>query len=265
LLTASKIDSHPSPEPEDPIVQVEHISVRFRVPRERYRTFKEYAIKTIQRRIGHEEFWALQDVNLEVRPKEVFGIVGRNGAGKSTLLRVIAGVFKPTRGRVRVQGRIAPLLELGAGFHHELTGRENIFLNGALLGYSKAEMQQRVDEILDFAEIDDFIDAPVRTYSTGMVARLGFSVATSIRPDVLIVDEVLSVGDAPFQEKCKARIESFRRQGTCILLVAHSLPVITEVCDRAIWLSHGEVRATGTSESVARQYYEAHMEPHPGH
>jgi ABC-2 type transport system ATP-binding protein/lipopolysaccharide transport system ATP-binding protein len=207
--------------------------------------------------VRHEQFWALREVSLDVNPREVFGIVGRNGAGKSTLLRVVAGVFKPTRGRVRVQGRVAPLLELGAGFHSELTGRENIFLNGALLGYSKAEMEAAFDHILEFAEIGDFIDAPIRTYSTGMVARLGFSVATAIRPDVLIVDEVLSVGDAPFQEKCKTRIDSFRQQGTCILLVAHSLPIIAEMCDRAVWLSRGQVQATGTAAEVARLYGEA--------
>jgi ABC-2 type transport system ATP-binding protein/lipopolysaccharide transport system ATP-binding protein len=260
LLTASEVNPRQPSETTEPVIQVEGISVRFRVPRERYRTFKEYAIRTIQGRIGHEEFWALQNINFEVRPREVFGIIGRNGAGKSTLLRVVAGVFKPTRGRVRVQGRVAPLLELGAGFHPELTGRENIFLNGALLGYSKAEMQRREHAILDFAEIDDFIDAPLRTYSTGMVARLGFAVATSVRPDVLIVDEVLSVGDAPFQEKCKARIETFRRQGSCILLVAHSMGTILEVCDRALWLSHGEVRAVGEADIVAHQYHTSTLE-----
>jgi ABC-type polysaccharide/polyol phosphate transport system ATPase subunit len=187
----------------------------------------------------------------------VFGIVGRNGAGKSTLLRVVAGVFKPTKGRVRVKGRIAPLLELGAGFHMELTGRENVFLNGALLGYSRAEMQERFDDILDFADIHEFIDAPLRTYSTGMVARLGFSVATAIRPDVLIVDEVLSVGDAPFQEKCKDRIDTFRQQGACILVVAHALQTIRDMCSRAIWLDHGVVQATGNAYDVATQYHEA--------
>ena len=248
-----------SPYVEEPVVRVENVAVRFRVPRERYRTFKEYAIRTLQRRVSHDEFWALREVNFEVRPREVFGVIGRNGAGKSTLLRVVAGVFKPTRGRVRVKGRVAPLLELGAGFHPELTGRENIFLNAALLGYGRGEMQQRVEEILDFAEIEDFIDAPLRTYSTGMVARLGFSVATAIRPDVLIVDEVLSVGDAPCQEKCKARINAFRDQGTCILVVAHSLAVITEICDRALWLSHGEARALGDAQTVAMQYHAAHL------
>jgi ABC-2 type transport system ATP-binding protein/lipopolysaccharide transport system ATP-binding protein len=258
LLTASEPQQALVGEAPEPIIHVDRVSVKFRVPRERIKTFKEYAIRTLQGKVQHEEFWALREVSLDVNPREVFGIVGRNGAGKSTLLRVVAGVFKPTRGRVRVQGRVAPLLELGAGFHAELTGRENVFLNGALLGYSKAEIQECFDEILDFAEIGDFIDAPIRTYSTGMVARLGFAVATAIRPDVLIVDEVLSVGDAPFQEKCKARIDSFRQQGACILLVAHAISTITEMCDRAIWLSRGQVRATGNAEEVARAYWQSH-------
>ena len=242
----------------EPVIRVENVSVSFRVPRERFKTFKEYAIRSLQGRVSHDEFWALRNVDLEVNPREVFGIVGRNGAGKSTLLRVVAGVFRPTQGRVRVRGRVAPLLELGAGFHSELTGRENVFLNGALLGYSKSEVEAQFEEILAFAEIGDFIDAPIRTYSTGMVARLGFSVATAVRPDVLIVDEVLSVGDAPFQEKCKDRIAEFRRAGTCILLVAHSVQTISEMCDRAIWLARGEVQAVGDAESVALQYEESH-------
>ena len=241
----------------EPIIRVEDVSVRFRVPHERIKTFKEYAIRRLQRQVTHDEFWALKGVDLDVKQGEVFGIVGRNGAGKSTLLRVVAGVFKPTRGRVRVAGRVAPLLELGAGFHQELTGRENVFLNGTLLGYSHAEIEARFDDILEFSGIEDFIDAPIRTYSTGMVARLGFSVATAIRPDVLIVDEVLSVGDAPFQAKCRARIASFREQGTCILLVAHALTTITDTCDRAIWLAHGEVQALGTARDVAEIYYDA--------
>jgi ABC-type polysaccharide/polyol phosphate transport system ATPase subunit len=264
FLTASEPDLLTDPSTIEPVIRIDGVSVRFRVPRERIKTFKEYAIKALQRRVGHDEFWALKNVNLDVNPREVFGIVGRNGAGKSTLLRVVAGVFRPTTGRVRVRGRIAPLLELGAGFHSELTGRENVFLNGALLGYSKAEIQARFDEILAFAEIEDFIDAPLRTYSTGMVARLGFSVATAIRPDVLIVDEVLSVGDAPFQEKCRDRINMFRRQGTCILLVAHSAPTIIAMCDRAVWLAQGEVQALGTASDVAEKYEQSHASVHPG-
>jgi ABC-2 type transport system ATP-binding protein len=259
LLTASEpaVPEQAAGGGVEPVIRIEHVAVRYRVPRERIRTFKEYAIRSLQRRVSHEEFWALQDVSLDVRPEEVFGIIGRNGAGKSTLLRVVAGVLKPTRGRVWVRGRVAPLLELGAGFHPELTGRENVLLNGALLGYGKGEMLDRFAEIVEFAEIDDFIDAPLRTYSTGMVARLGFAVATAIRPEILIVDEVLSVGDTPFQEKCQARINDFRARGTCILLVAHSLPTIREMCDRAVWLAHGEVQAIGSAQAVARQYEES--------
>jgi len=244
-------------EGSESVIRLEDVAVRYRVPRERMRTFKEYAIRALQRRVSHDEFWALRGVSLEVKPEEVFGIIGRNGAGKSTLLRVVAGVLKPTRGRVWVRGRVAPLLELGAGFHPELTGRENVLLNGALLGYGKNEMLRHFEEIVDFAGIGDFIDAPLRTYSTGMVARLGFAVATAIRPEILIVDEVLSVGDTPFQEKCSARINEFRAQGTSILLVAHSLPTIRDMCDRALWLAHGEVQALGNAQAVARQYEES--------
>jgi ABC-type polysaccharide/polyol phosphate transport system ATPase subunit len=258
LLTASEQERVLSPEPlPQPIIHVENVGVRFKVPHERIKTFKEYAIRQLQGKIRHETFWALKDVSLDVYPGVVFGFVGRNGAGKSTLLGVVAGVFRPTRGRAQVRGRVAPLLELGAGFHMELTGRENVFLNGALLGYSQEEMQSHFDQILAFAEIEEFIDAPIRTYSTGMVARLGFSVATAIRPDVLIVDEVLSVGDAPFQVKCKERIDQFRQQGTCILVVAHALATIAEMCDRAVWLSHGEVQAVGMARDIATMYYES--------
>lgn len=244
-------------DPVEPVIRLEDVAVKYRVPRERMRTFKEYAIRALQRQISHDEFWALQGVSLHVNPNEVFGIVGRNGAGKSTLLRVVAGVLKPARGRVWVKGRVAPLLELGAGFHPELTGRENVLLNGALLGYGKREILEQFEQIVDFAGIDDFIDAPLRTYSTGMVARLGFAVATAIRPEILIVDEVLSVGDTPFQEKCAARINEFRTLGTSILLVAHSLPTIRDMCDRAIWLAHGEVQAFGDAQTVARKYEES--------
>ena len=256
LLTASdpSVPGRAAAGPSEPVIRLEEVSVRYRVPRERMRTFKEYAIRALKRQLSHDEFWALRGVSLHVNPEEVFGIVGRNGAGKSTLLRVVAGVLKPTRGRVWVKGRVAPLLELGAGFHPELTGRENVLLNGALLGYGKREMLERFEEIVAFAEIGDFIEAPLRTYSTGMVARLGFAVATAIRPEILIVDEVLSVGDTPFQDKCQARINEFRALGTSILLVAHSLPTIREMCDRAIWLAHGEVQAFGDAQLVASQY-----------
>lgn len=238
----------------DPTICLESVSVKYVFPVERLQSFKEYAIRSLQRRIIRNEFWALREVSLEIRRGETFGIVGRNGAGKSTLLKVISRVMRPTSGRVVVRGRVAPLLELGAGFHPELTGRENVFLNGTLLGMSTAEIDRLFPEIVEFAEIGDFIDAPLRTYSTGMGARLGFAVATARRPDILLIDEVLSVGDMGFQEKCKARIDSFRQQGTTILLIAHSPQLIREVCARAAWLDGGRGRAYGAVDAVLDAY-----------
>jgi ABC-type polysaccharide/polyol phosphate transport system ATPase subunit len=238
----------------DPTVCLEAVSVKYVVPVERIRSFKEYAIRSLQRRVVHNEFWALREVSLEVQRGETFGLIGRNGAGKSTLLKVISRVMRPTSGRVIVRGRVAPLLELGAGFHPELTGRENVYLNGTLLGMSTAEIDRLFPEIVDFAEIGDFIDAPLRTYSTGMGARLGFAVATARRPDILLIDEVLSVGDMGFQEKCKARIDTYRRQGPTILLVAHSPTLIREVCERAVWLDGGRVCSYGVVDHVVDTY-----------
>lgn len=242
-------------EAEKPLViALDGVSVRYRVPRERISSFKEYAIRFLQRRVSHDEFWALDDVTLHVRAAEVLGLIGRNGAGKSTLLKVISRVLRPTRGRVWIRGRVAPLLELGAGFHYELTGRENVFLNGALLGYGRAQIQIRFEEIVEFAEISDFIDAPIRTYSTGMIARLGFSVATAFQPDILIVDEVLSVGDEYFQKKCEARIRSFRENGVTILLVTHSMDLAAKLCDRVAWLEHGRLKGLGEASEWVERY-----------
>ena len=238
----------------EPMIQIEQVGVRYRVPHERIRTFKEYAIRWLQRRIDHSEFWALRDVTLRIERGEVLGVVGRNGAGKSTLLKVISRVLHPTRGRVRVWGSVAPLLELGAGFHPELTGRENVFLNGTLLGRSHREITQRFADILDFAELSDFIDAPLRTYSSGMTARLGFAVATTWKPDVLLLDEILAVGDEAFQVKCRERIASFRDGGTTILLVTHDLNLVQTLCQRTAWIDHGTVRCIGPSRDVARAY-----------
>lgn len=236
-------------------IQVESVSVAFRLPQEELSGVKEFAIRWLQRRLRYRQFLALRDVSLEIYRGETFGVIGRNGAGKSTLLKLLARILKPTQGRVIVRGDIAPLLELGAGFHPELTGRENIFFNGALLGYSRQEIADRMEEIIAFAEIDDFIDSPMRTYSTGMVARLGFAVATGSRPDVLLIDEVLSVGDAEFQEKCIGRMRSFQEQGTTIVLVTHSLDRVREYCQRAIWLDGGEIVAEGDSVSVVEKYH----------
>ena len=238
-----------------PVIRLESVSVCFRVPLEPIRSFKEYVIWWIQnRQDAFREVWALRDVSLEVGQGEVVGIIGRNGSGKSTLLRVIARVLRPTSGRVWVRGRVAPLLELGGGFHPELTGRENIFLNATLLGHTRREVEARFDWIVDFAELRDFIDAPLRTYSTGMVARLGFAVAAAWEPEILLVDEVLAVGDAEFQKKSAERIEEFRRNGTTILLVSHNLATVQNMCTRAVWLDHGEVKALGPAMDVVRQY-----------
>lgn len=243
-----------APAAGEPVIRFENVAVRYRLPHEGVSGVKEYAIRFLQRRIQYEEFWALQDINFEVHPGEVFGIIGRNGAGKSTLLKVMARVLHPTRGRVVMRGKIAPLLELGGGFHPELTGRENIFLNMALLGFSHDETEALFDEIVDFAEIPEFIDAPLRTYSTGMVARLGFAVGTCVPPDILLVDEVLSVGDALFQQKCLDRMNSYQRNGTTIVIVSHSMATVQTFCQRAMWLNQGQVQALGDVDQVIEAY-----------
>lgn len=237
-------------------ILLEKVGVRYRVPSERIGTFKEYLIRRIQRKVFNRDFWALRNVDLEIQRGEVFGLIGNNGAGKSTLLKLVARVLKPTEGRVWVKGRVAPLLEFGAAFHPELTGRENVFLNGALLGYSHQQMEEKFDRIVAFAELADFIDAPMRTYSSGMWARLGFAVATDVHPDILIVDEVLAVGDEGFQQKSFARLMEFRDQGTTILFVSHSMPLIESLCHRAAWIDHGNLRACGPAKEVIQAYRE---------
>ncbi len=238
------------------VVHLEDVSVRYRVPTDRIGTFKEYMIRTLKRQVQMRTFWAVNDVSINVQKGEVFGFIGDNGAGKSTLLKVVARVLRPTKGRVIVRGKVAPLLELGAGFHPELTGKENIFLNGALLGYSHGEMQEKYQQIVDFSELGGFIDAPIRTYSTGMYARLGFSVATAHEPDILIVDEILGVGDESFQQKCADRIAQFRQNGTSILLVSHSMELIEKMCQRAAWLDHGKLMVMGEPAQVIQAYRE---------
>jgi ABC-type polysaccharide/polyol phosphate transport system ATPase subunit len=235
-------------------ISLEGISVRYRVPHERIGTLKEHAIRWLERRLQYDDFWALRDLNLQVQRGETVGIIGPNGAGKSTLLKAIARVLRPTHGRVWTRGRVVPLLEFGAGFHPELTGRENVFLNGALLGFSHAEMQQKFQRIVDFAELWDFIDAPLRTYSSGMAVRLGFAIASDVQPDILIIDEVFSVGDAAFQRKSAERIEGFRASGATLLLVSHSPESVQSMCDRAVWLDHGRIVADGSSSAVVNQY-----------
>jgi len=244
---------------EDVVLRLEDASVVYRVTKERITSLKEYAIRRARREVMHEEFWALRDVNLVLNKGEVFGLVGRNGAGKSTLLKLIAKVLRPSHGRVWVKGSVAPLLEMGAGFHLELTGRENIYLYGSLLGHSRAEMASKVERIVDFAELWDFIDVPLRTYSTGMVTRLGFSIATDIQPDVLIVDEILGVGDEAFQRKSRERMLGFCEGGTTVLLVTHNAELMKSMCSRAMWLDKGQAKMTGPADEVAAAYHAASM------
>jgi ABC-type polysaccharide/polyol phosphate transport system ATPase subunit len=240
-----------------PVIDVRDVSVHYRVPHERIRTFKEFAIKWVRGRVEYHTVRALSDVTVRVERGEVVGIMGRNGAGKSTLLKVIARVLRPTRGSVSTLGRVAPLLELGAGFDMELTGRENIFLNGALLGRTHREMRERLDGIIEFAELEDAIDAPLRTYSTGMMARLGFAVATDVEPDILLVDEILAVGDVGFQLKCHERVTAFRRQGVTLILVSHAPATVEALCSRVIWLDHGRVAGDGPTATVLPAFVSA--------
>ena len=239
------------------VIRLENISVRYRLPGERIRTFKEYAIRLIQNRVRFKEFYALRDVNLEIKKGELFGIIGQNGAGKSTLLKVISRVLIPKEGRVWIKGKVSPLLELSAGFHPELTGRENIFINGTLLGHSRSEIEEHIDEVIAFSELGAFIDAPLRTYSSGMFARLGFAASTTWEPEILILDEVLSVGDEAFQQKCKGRMEGFRAKGTTTIFVSHSMEAVLSLCNRAAWLEHGTVRAVGPTSEVVAAYRQA--------
>lgn len=242
------------------VISFNNVSARYWVPRENIRTIKEYAIRWLQKRIIYEELWALKDVSFEVYAGEIFGVIGRNGAGKSTLLKVVARVLRPTHGRVVLRGQVAPLLELGAGFHPELTGIENVYLNGALLGHSRAEIDALLPWIIEFSEMQHFMEAPLRTYSTGMQARLGFAVAVSKRPQILLVDEVLSVGDSRFQYKCLERMNEFRKQGTTILLVSHSMDTIQSFCNRALWLERGQVQALGPAAEVVQTYQNSMQE-----
>ena len=221
---------------------------------EKVDTLKEYVVKWVKRQVNINKFYALRDVDVEVKRGESLALIGTNGSGKSTLLKVIAGVLRPTTGTVDVYGSIAPMIELGAGFDPELTARENVFLNGAVLGHNRAFMEAHFNDIIDFAELWEFIDVPVKNYSSGMVARLGFAIATEIKADILIVDEVLSVGDFRFQKKCMNRIEQMLAEGTTLLFVSHSTDLVRTVCQKAIWLKKGRVQMFGDVNAVCDAY-----------
>ena len=236
------------------VVRLENVTQRFRVIQERPDSVREIFAKFFRHEVSFHDFDAIRNLSLEVPSGQMLGVIGRNGSGKSTLLKIIAGVYRPTAGRVHVEGRLAPLIELGAGFHHELTGRENILLNGLLMGYSKAEMRAREQSIIEFADIGDFIDAPIKQYSSGMQTRLAFAVATEVDPHILVVDEVLAVGDTGFQQKCFARIDKFREAGKTILFVTHNMPQVAEHCDRAVLLDKGSIIADGEPPEVVSFY-----------
>lgn len=236
------------------IITVDHVSMRFNLSSEKFDSFKEYVIKSIKRQVSYDEFWALKDVSFEVKKGDSVGLIGLNGSGKSTMLKTIAGVYKPTKGSVTVRGNIAPLIELGAGFDMDLTARENVFLNGALLGYSRKEMEKEYDEIVEFSELKDFMNVPVKNFSSGMISRLAFAIATVGIPDILIVDEVLSVGDFHFQEKCEKRIFNMMDKGTTILFVSHSIQQVKRICNKIVWLDHGNLKMLGSTQEVCDIY-----------
>ncbi|MEC0245084.1 ABC transporter ATP-binding protein [Paenibacillus chitinolyticus] len=235
-------------------IVLEDVTVKFNLYKENISGFKEYIIKKIKRELISEQFLALNGISLTIKKGDVVGLLGFNGAGKSTLLKTIAGVLQPTYGKVITNGKIAPLIELGAGFDMELTARENIYLNGAILGYSRRFLNEKFEEIIDFAEIEEFLDVPLKNYSSGMVARIGFSIATMVKPEILIIDEILSVGDYKFQEKCEKRIKMMLDDQTTVIIVSHSIQQIRDLCNKAIFINRGKILTQGDVESVCDQY-----------
>ncbi len=246
------------------MIKLEHVSMKFNLGIEKEFSIKQafinfFSPKKRKKKNKKDVFWALSDVSFEVKKGEVIGLIGSNGAGKSTLLKVVSGVLKPTKGKVTVNGVISPMIELGAGFDAELTARENIYLNGSILGYSKEFLDEKFDEIVEFSELKDFLDAPVRNFSSGMVAKLAFSIATVVNPEILIVDEILSVGDIKFQEKSKNKMMEMIKGGTTVLYVSHDLSSIMELCNRVVWLEHGKVVKIGETDKICKEYYKKQM------
>ena len=244
------------------MIKLEHVSMKFNLGIEKEFSIKQAFVNFFsfnKPKKKKEEFWALKDVSFSVKKGEVVGLIGSNGAGKSTLLKVVSGVMKPTKGKVTVNGVISPMIELGAGFDSELTARENIFLNGAILGYSKEFLESKFEEIVEFSELRDFLDVPVKNFSSGMTAKLAFSIATIVNPEILIVDEILSVGDIKFQEKSKNKMLEMIKGGTTVLYVSHSLDSIKQLCDRVIWLEHGKIVKMGDTKEICKDYYDAQM------
>lgn len=239
-------------------VEIKNVSMRFNLAKERVDNIKEWVVRKLKGKgVSFDEFWALKDISLTIPKGDSFALIGSNGSGKSTLLKIISGVLTPTCGTVTLKGSLAPLIELGAGFDMDLSGRENVFLNGAILGHSKKMMEEKYDEIMDFSELRDFEDVPVKNYSSGMMARLGFSIATLVKPDILIVDEILSVGDHAFQEKCSKRMEEMMSGGTTVILVSHDESMVKKICRHAAWINKGHLMFVGDSEVAVKKYLES--------
>lgn len=238
----------------EPIIEVNHVTMRFRMANDRINSIKEYLVQFLKKRLKYSEFEALKDVSFTVERGEIVGLIGHNGAGKSTMLKIISRIMKPTEGSVVVRGNVVPMLELGSGFDFDMTGRENIFLNGAILGYSEEFLKSKYQEIVDFSELGPFIDTPIRNYSSGMISRLAFSIASAVNPEILIVDEILGVGDADFQTKSQNRMMEMMGGGTTVLMVSHNIKQIREMCDRVVWIEHGQVIDQGPAEQICSKY-----------
>ena len=236
------------------MIEIDNVTMRYRLNADRVMSLKEYLMRAVRGRLRYTDFTALDHVTFSVEKGETLGLVGHNGAGKSTLLKLIAGILRPTEGSVILRGGVVPMLELGSGFDMNLTGRENIYLNGAILGYSEAFLKARFDEIVAFSELEQFIDTPIRAYSSGMLARLAFSIAAQVEPEILLVDEILSVGDTDFQEKSRARMLELMTGGTTVLFVSHNLEQIRNLCERTVWLEHGQIRMIGATDEICAAY-----------
>ena len=236
------------------VIEVNNVSMRFNLSKEKHESLKEYFMALVQGRLQYDEFYALKNVSLNVEKGDFYGLVGLNGSGKPTLLKVIAGVYKPSEGSCTVHGSIAPLIELGAGFDMDLTARENIYLNGTVLGFTPSYLDEKFDEIVEFSELRDFLDVPLKNYSSGMVARIAFAIATITKPDILIADEILSVGDFLFQQKCEQRMQKLMSGGTTVILVSHSIEQVERMCNKVAWLDHGHLRMNGPTAQVCEAY-----------
>jgi ABC-type polysaccharide/polyol phosphate transport system ATPase subunit len=248
------ITQNDMPSEKDVLIDIANVSMRYKLPSEKIDNLKEYFIKLLKGKIKYKDFWVLKNINLQINRGESLGLIGRNGAGKSTLLRLIAGIMEPTSGAIATHGSMVPLLKLGAGFDTNATGRENIYLNGAILGYSKKEMAAKYKSIVAFSELEKFMDVPLKNYSSGMLTRLGFSIAVDVHPEILLIDEVLAVGDAPFQKKCADKIEELQKAGTTFIVVSHSMNQIKKLCQKAVWLKGGKIFMYGDSNTVGDAY-----------